>query len=359
MGRVELIGLSKVFPPGIRAVVDLTLTIEEGEFVTLLGPSGCGKTTTLRLIAGFEEPSSGRILINGRDVTHLPPHRRDTGMVFQSLALFPHMNVFENIAYSMRIRKQPREEIRRRVLELLRMVRLEGLEHRRIQQLSGGQQQRVAVARALAMNPSIFLLDEPFAALDKNLREEMQIELRRLQRRIGITTIFVTHNQREAMSMSDRIVVMNAGVIEQVGTPQEIYLNPASAFVARFIGTANLMEAVVESVDDLKLIVRTQDGPVEVRRHPGHPPARSPCYLLVRPEGVRLQRETTETGPNRLRGRIDFKRHVGELMEYYIKTSSGQEIISAYQTGSEEFFEGEEVLLIIDPLTPRVLHRED
>lgn len=356
MGRVELRNLSKTFPPDIRAVEDVTLTIEEGEFVTLLGPSGCGKTTTLRMIAGFEQPTNGQVLIDGRDVTNLPPHRRDAGMVFQSLALFPHMDVFDNIAYSMRIRKSSKGQMYAKVAELLELVRLPGLERRKIHQLSGGQQQRVAVARALAMNPSIFLLDEPFAALDKNLREEMQLELRRLQKQIRITTIFVTHNQREAMSMSDRIVVMDNGHIEQLGSPKEIYLNPASPFVASFIGTTNLIHATVRTVDQKGIHLITPDGPVSVGRTDKQIAEGEKCVVSIRPESVRLSSEMDGPEENSVPGIVDFKRHVGELIEYYVHTQAGQEIIASYQTGRPEFFEGDRVMVILDREGCRLLH---
>jgi len=358
MGHVELRNLSKTFSPNIRAVENVDLAIEEGEFVTLLGPSGCGKTTTLRLIAGFEEPASGQILINDQDVTALPPYQRDTGMVFQSLALFPHMDVFHNIAYGMRVRKLSKTEIHDKVAELLRLVRLTGMEGRRIEQLSGGQRQRVAFARALGMNPSVFLLDEPFAALDKNLREEMQLELRRLQKRIQITTIFVTHNQREAMSMSDRIVVMNQGRIEQVGSPREIYLNPVSPFVANFIGTTNLIPATVQTVGQEAIQLMTPDGPVSATGTDLDVTEGKECIISIRPESVRLTVEIDKAEENSFLGKVDFKRHVGELIEYYINTRAGQEIIASYQTGRPEFFEGDTVRVILDGEAYRLLDKD-
>ncbi len=358
MGRVELRDLSKTFAPNIRAVENVNLSIEEGEFVTLLGPSGCGKTTTLRLIAGFEEPASGQILIDGQDVTALPPYRRDTGMVFQSLALFPHMDVFENIAYSMRVRRLSKTRIHEKVAELLQLVRLSGMERRRIEQLSGGQRQRVAFARALAMNPSVFLLDEPFAALDKNLREEMQLELRRLQKRIQITTVFVTHNQREAMSMSDRIVVMDRGRIQQVGGPREIYLNPASPFVANFIGTTNLIPATVQRVGREAIQLMTPDGPISVPGTDLNVTEGKECVISIRPESVRLTVEMDTSGGKGFLGKVDFKRHVGELIEYYVNTQGGQEIIASYQTGKPEFFEGDTVRVILDWEAYRLLGKD-
>lgn len=357
MGSVELKEVSKTFPPDIRAVAGIDLLVHEGEFVTLLGPSGCGKTTTLRLIAGFEEPAGGRILIDNKDVTTLPAFRRDTGMVFQSLALFPHMDVFGNISYGMRVRKFSKPEIRHKVSELLDLVKLPGIEKRRIDQLSGGQRQRVAFARALAMNPSVFLLDEPFAALDKNLREEMQIELRRLQKRIQITTVFVTHDQREAMSMSDRIVVMDQGRIEQMGSPREIYLKPSSAFVAHFIGTTNLITASVEEVGEEGIRLTTPDGPITVAGKDRTVPEQKECIISIRPESVRLSTEMDGIAENSFLGRIGFKRHVGELIEYYVNTGSGQEIIVSYQTGKPEFSEGETVKVILNAKACRLLDK--
>ncbi|MBW2077124.1 MAG: ABC transporter ATP-binding protein [Deltaproteobacteria bacterium] len=358
MGRVELKNLSKTFSPDIRAVENVDLVIEEGEFVTLLGPSGCGKTTSLRLIAGFEEPSSGQILINGQDVTAFPPYQRNTGMVFQSLALFPHMDVFGNIAYGMRIRRLSKIEICNKVDELLQLVRLQGMEKRKVEQLSGGQRQRVAFARALAMNPSVFLLDEPFAALDKNLREEMQIELRRLQKRIQITTIFVTHNQREAMSMSDRIVVMDQGRIQQVGSPREIYINPVSSFVANFIGTTNLIQASVQAVGQGEIQLMTSDGLVSVAGADVDMTEGQECIISIRPESVRLTVEIDKSRENAFLGKVSFKRHVGELIEYYINTRAGQEIIASYQTGRQEFFEGDTVQVILDREAYRLLSKD-
>jgi ABC-type Fe3+/spermidine/putrescine transport system ATPase subunit len=279
-------------------------------------------------------------------------------MVFQSLALFPHMDVFGNIAYGMRIRKLSGADIGEKVMELLNLVKLPGMERRKIQQLSGGQQQRVAFARALAMNPSVFLLDEPFAALDKNLREEMQVELRRLQKRIQITTIFVTHNQREAMSMSDRIVVMNQGRIDQMGSPREIYLNPASPFVANFIGTTNLIPATVQRVDHEAVHLMTPDGRISLTETALEVADGKECLISIRPESVRLSVETDKSVENSFLGTVDFKRHVGELIEYYIRTRAGQEIIASYQTGRSEFFEGDTVRVVLDRQAFRLLEKD-
>src|ERR1044071_6717797 len=237
---VRLESVEKSFDGRPRAVDRVDLVVEPGEFFALLGPSGCGKTTTLRMIAGFEEPDAGRIVIAGDDVTHMPAHRRDLGMIFQSYALFPHRTVAENVAFGLRMRGLGRPEIRERVRQVLRQVALEGYEDRRPAQLSGGQQQRVALARAIVIQPRVLLCDEPLAALDRKLRQSMQVELKGLQQQLGIATIFVTHDQEEAMTISDRIAVMNAGKIEQIGTPRDIYDRPRTRFVCDFIGESNL-----------------------------------------------------------------------------------------------------------------------
>ncbi|HVG49027.1 MAG TPA: ABC transporter ATP-binding protein, partial [Rubellimicrobium sp.] len=242
MNDLSLRGLTKRFG-SVAAVDDVTLDIPGGRFICLLGPSGCGKTTLLRLIAGLEEPSAGRILVGGQDQTDTPTHRRDFGMVFQSLALFPHLSVGENVAYPLAIRGASRARRRARAEELLALVRLPGMADRRIHQLSGGQRQRVAIARGLAIDPRLFLLDEPLSALDANLREHMQMELRQLQGRLGVTTVVVTHDQKEALTMADVVIVMDRGRVQQMGAPMEVYRDPANAFVAGFIGTSNLLPA--------------------------------------------------------------------------------------------------------------------
>ena len=242
---IRLDRVTKRFPGGVVAVAGVELTVEPGEFFSLLGPSGCGKTTTLRMIAGFEEPDEGRIVIGGRDLTHVPVHHRDMGMVFQSYALFPHRTVAENVAFGLRMRKVAKPEADARVAAALAQVKLEGYEERRPAELSGGQQQRVALARAIVIRPPVLLCDEPLGALDRKLRQAMQVELKELQRALGVTLVFVTHDQEEALAMSDRIGVMNAGRLEQVGAPAEIYDRPRTRFVAEFIGEINLIEGAV------------------------------------------------------------------------------------------------------------------
>jgi len=265
------------------AVRDLDLEIERGEFFTLLGPSGCGKTTTLRMIAGFEEPSEGRILIDGADVSGLPPYRRPTNTVFQSYALFPHLSVGENVAYGLRRKKVDREEIRRRVAAELERVGLAGEINRRPNQLSGGQQQRVALARALVNLPKVLLLDEPLGALDLKLRKGLQIELKRIQREVGITFVYVTHDQEEALTMSDRIAVMREGRIEQVDAPEEIYEHPATTFVAGFIGVSNLMPGEVTGRANGRTRVRLDSG-VEFEASSNGVGPGERCHAVVRPE---------------------------------------------------------------------------
>ncbi|MFZ1551370.1 MAG: ABC transporter ATP-binding protein, partial [Anaerolineae bacterium] len=244
----------------VNAVDGVSLSIAQGDLVTLLGPSGCGKTTTLRLIAGFEFPNSGQILLDGAPINDLPPHQRGMSMVFQSYAIFPHLNVFENIAYGLDVQKRPRDEIKRRVARVLELVELTGLENRAPNQLSGGQQQRVALARALVMEPKVLLMDEPLSNLDAKLREQMRTEIRRIQKRLGITSVYVTHDQVEAMTLSDQIVVMNQGQIVQIGTPDEIYRRPRTRFVADVIGQANFIEGAVRQRRGDHLVIETLGG---------------------------------------------------------------------------------------------------
>ena len=247
---IEIQNVSKVY--GENTVLDnLSLNIRKNEFLTLLGPSGCGKTTTLKIIAGFETADSGKVIFDGNNISNLPPYKRQLNTVFQKYALFPHMNIYENIAFGLRIKKLPKDEIDRKVKEMLKLVALEGYENRKIDSLSGGQQQRIAIARALVNEPKVLLLDEPLGALDLKLRQEMQIELKRMQQKLGITFIFVTHDQEEALSMSDTIIVMNKGKIQQMGTPEDIYNEPKNSFVAKFIGESNIFDGIM--LDDFKV----------------------------------------------------------------------------------------------------------
>ena len=249
------------------AVQDTTLDIEPGTFVTLLEPSGCGKTTTLRMIAGFESPDEGEIYLGDEAINSLTPNKRDTAMVFQSYALLPHYNVFDNVAYGLKIRKVPKEEIRERVLNILKLVEMDGMESRMTNQLSGGQQQRVALARALVIEPSVLLFDEPLSNLDAKLRVTMRTEIRKIQQKVGITAIYVTHDQSEAMSISDKIIIMSKGKVEQIGTPREIYYHPKSRFVADFIGEANFLKAKVKSVNGEKAVIDVIGEEIEVNNY--------------------------------------------------------------------------------------------
>jgi len=304
----------------VTGVDDVHVQIKPGEFFTFLGPSGCGKTTTLRMIAGFYFPTTGRILFGENDVTHLPPHKRNTGMVFQNYALFPHMTVAENIAFGLQVRRKSRQEIREKVERAQKLLYLEGYGSRRIDQLSGGQQQRVALARALVIEPSILLLDEPLSNLDAKLREETRVEIKRLQLELGITTIYVTHDQAEAMTMSDRIMVMQGGVVQQIGTPREIYNRPHNRFVASFIGESNLWTGVVEKIERDEVVVRFPGGHTLVGLKTNVSPScqvreGQDVTVSVRPEAIR-QAEAHEEGPNILQGEISIAEFTGIAVNY-------------------------------------------
>jgi putative spermidine/putrescine transport system ATP-binding protein len=314
MSGLKLEGVGKSFGP-VVAVADVDLDFPAGKFVCLLGPSGCGKTTLLRLVAGLEEPTTGRILLDGQDLTHTPAHKREFGMVFQSLALFPHLTVGENIGYALRIRGVNKTARRKRAEELLELVRLPGVADRHISQLSGGQRQRVAIARALALDPKLFLLDEPLSALDAKLREAMQVELRMLQQRLGITTIVVTHDQREAMTMADLVVVMEAGYMRQVGSPLEIYRHPANTFVADFIGITNLISGKVSAGNE----VTVADVPIKVNAG-GTLESGAEVTFSVRPEEVHVL-PADQRGENRVPGEITFIRDLGASVEISLDCS--------------------------------------
>jgi spermidine/putrescine ABC transporter ATP-binding subunit len=311
---VRLERIEKSFDGKTRAVDRVDLEIAPGEFFALLGPSGCGKTTTLRMIAGFEEPDAGRILVGGEDITDTPVHRRDMGMIFQSYALFPHRTVAENVAFGLRMRGIGKSEVEQRVSQALRQVALEGYEWRQPQQLSGGQQQRVALARAIVIRPRVLLCDEPLAALDRKLRQSMQLELKQLQQRLGVTLIFVTHDQEEAMTVSDRIAVMNAGRIDQIGSPSDIYNRPRTRFVADFIGEINLFEGEWREgsfVSNGKAL----PAPREARS--------GRATIAVRPERVRLS-----DGGGTLTGQIHTRTFVSGQMIYRVVLDDGREVIA-------------------------------
>jgi len=317
---VELAGVVKAFDD-VVAVDGVSLRVTEGEFLSLLGPSGCGKTTTLRLIAGFERPDRGRVRVGGDDVTHTPPSRRNVNTVFQHYALFPHYTVWENVAYGLRARKVGDVELRRRVAEVLRSAQLEGLEQRRPHQLSGGQQQRVALARALVLRPAVLLLDEPLGALDLKLRQQMQIELKSLQEQVHLTFIYVTHDQREAFVMSDRIAVMQQGRIVQVGSPRDLYERPDSRYVADFVGDSILLDGRVQEWDEG--IARVDIGTGSVLAYHGDPlPAREAVTVMVRPERVELLDGRAEG--RGLHGRIDRVVYGGALLDVHVRLQDGR-----------------------------------
>jgi putative spermidine/putrescine transport system ATP-binding protein len=323
---IRLERVSKVFDNGVAAVDGVSLAIREGEFFSLLGPSGCGKTTTLRMIAGFEEPSDGRLLIRDRDVTDMPPHRRDIGMVFQSYALFPHRTVHENVAFGLRMRKVERAAIARRVRDALALVELTGLEDRRPAQLSGGQQQRVALARAIVIEPTVLLCDEPLGALDKKLRQTMQFELKQLQRKIAVTLVYVTHDQEEALTMSDRIAVMNRGRIEQLGTPFDIYNRPATRFVSDFIGDSNLFDVAVGAAAGATLTLRSDDG-LELVAACAAPPRTARLSLALRPEKVRLVGAGAHAD-NLFRGTVESVNFLGGSILYRVALTNRRLILA-------------------------------
>ncbi len=323
MVKVSLRNITKRFGE-VVAADHITLDIQDGEFFTFLGPSGCGKTTTLRIIAGLEVPDEGRVLFDDIDVTDWPPHKRGVGMVFQNYALWPHMSVFDNIAYGLKIRKIPQPEIKNRVKEVLELVRLEGLENRYPHQLSGGQQQRVALARALVVEPKLLLLDEPLSNLDAKLRIEMREELKELQRRLGITTIYVTHDQEEAMVLSDRIAIMNNGRVEQVGTPQEVYRRPKNLFVATFIGRSSVLEGVVTAVGDF---VEVKVGELEMKGLTTEKiNVGDKVYLVLRPHDFMIRKEEEEV--NELEGVVEWMAFIGGRLETRIGLDGGKVLIS-------------------------------
>ena len=309
-----------------HVIKNVDLNFEKGHFITFLGPSGCGKTTLLRMIAGFYEPDEGEILLNGKNIEKVPPYDRNTAMVFQEYALFPHMNVFDNVSYGLRVKKKSKDEIEKRVKQALALMQLEGMEKRFPNQMSGGQQQRVAVARALVMNPEVLLLDEPLSNLDAKLRESVRVELRQIQQKMGLSTIYVTHDQSEALSMSDAIVVLKDGIVHQVGTPQEIYFEPKTAFVADFIGTTNLISLKGESGNQVAYggTVFTSSNPVKEG---------SEYVASVRPESAGLSKNPVENQVN-LKAHITNTMFLGEKVRYFLRDALDKEwIVDAFDPG--------------------------
>ncbi|MFT5875034.1 MAG: spermidine/putrescine ABC transporter ATP-binding subunit [Clostridium sp.] len=331
---VQLKNINKLF--GTNKVIDnVNLSIEKGTFVTFLGPSGCGKTTLLRMIAGFYEADSGEILISGKRVDKLPPYKRDTPMVFQEYALFPHMTVYENISYGLKIQKKNKKEIRDRVNDVLKLMQLEGLEKRYPAEMSGGQQQRVAIARALVMNPKVLLLDEPLSNLDAKLRESVRVEIRLLQKKLGLNMIYVTHDQQEALSMSDMIVIINKGVIHQFGTPREIYFKPKTKFVADFIGTTNFIEGKINKISgevadvdyNGKTISVITDETINVNDN---------VVISIRPESIIISSKVEEQFSFNLKGKIKHSMFLGEKVRYLVIDEFNKEwLVDSFDSGRD------------------------
>jgi spermidine/putrescine transport system ATP-binding protein len=338
----------------VTAVRGIDLAIRAGEFFSMLGPSGCGKTTTMRMIAGFEEPTRGTVRLDGRDVTAAPPNKRDVNMVFQSYALFPHMSVFENVAFGLRRKSVPKDQITRQVGEMLEIVDLTGREQRRPRELSGGQQQRVALARALVNHPKALLLDEPLGALDLKLRQAMQVELKRIQREVGITFVYVTHDQNEALTMSDRIAVMKDGVIEQLGPPREIYEHPATRFVAGFIGTSNLLTGTLARVTDDQGIIEVSPDERIVVPAAGRDRLRAgqEIELTVRPEKIELAAGPGAAGGCAVRGTVTEVVYLGTSTSFSVRTTTGADVVVFQQNSASArtpVGRGDEVWLTWDP----------
>ncbi|HVO04644.1 MAG TPA: ABC transporter ATP-binding protein [Candidatus Cybelea sp.] len=353
-GEIELINLNKLFGP-MRAVDNISLHIPGGEFFSMLGSSGCGKTTTLRMIAGFEQPSSGHIVLDGVDMTETPPHKRHVNTVFQNYALFPHLNVFDNVAFGLRRQRETPDNVNRRVGEALELVQLTGFEKRKPSQMSGGQQQRVALARALVLKPAVLLLDEPLGALDARLRKQLQVELKTLQQQVGITFVYVTHDQEEALTMSDRIAVMSNGRIEQVAPPEEIYEAPATVFVADFLGVSNLMDAVASGADNVGRC-KVKVGSFEFYAGRGSADISGSTKVTIRPERVRLEAKGT-SGENRIPGVVQRWVYLGNAVQLIIGLATGAKIQALVQNTGEEipYDEGSDVTVHLPATALRVL----
>ncbi len=392
---LELKEIKKSFTEGEAVLDNISLEISKGEFITLLGSSGCGKTTTLRIIAGLEQPDAGSVWLDGREVTGLEPNQRDVNTVFQNYALFPHMNVAENIGYGLKLKKVPKSEIRKKVSQMLELVQLEGYEKRKPSELSGGQKQRVAIARALVNNPKVLLLDEPLGALDLQLRRAMQIELKHLQKKLGITFIYITHDQEEAINMSDRIAVMRDGCIEQIGTPDEIYNHPKTSYVATFVGNANILHGVAESIQGENAIVKIGNDRVIVKletsqqdtgdtRAKQYLAAGEKVTLAVRSENILLQetavigdtgtdhRNTVDisvsgggldahnkNGVSGLQATVTEKNFAGGQLRVTLKLSDGTQLIASRYGIDASVAEGQTVRCSFLPTDAVLVDRED
>jgi len=351
--EIRLADLTKRFGD-VVAVDDVSLDIRSGEFFSLLGPSGCGKTTTLRMIGGFDLPTTGQIQLRGKDVTKEPPDKRPVNMVFQSYALFPHLDVAGNIAFGLKRRGVPSGEIRQRTTAILEKVHLAGYEKRKTNELSGGQQQRVALARALVNEPNVLLLDEPLGALDLKLRKRLQLELKRIQMDVGITFVYVTHDQEEALTMSDRIAVMHRGRIEQVGVPEDLYDRPATSFVADFIGTTNLLSGTVETLDGGAAVIRLDSGDRCVTTADGRQAGQA-IQLSIRPESISIDAGDHANGAVRMTGDVEQVAYLGAAVQYHVRTAGGLGLsVLAGKTGAR-FQSGDSVVLAWAPSDALVL----
>ena len=331
-GEVQLIDIVKKFGD-VAAVAGINLEMPSGEFFTMLGPSGCGKTTTLRMIAGFEQPTEGEILLDGVNMAYTPPHKRNVNTVFQSYALFPHMNVFDNVAFGLRRQKVPKQELTQRVGDALELVQMERFAKRKPTQLSGGQQQRVALARALVLKPAVLLLDEPLGALDAKLRKALQVELKALQQQVGITFVYVTHDQEEALTMSDRIAVMSEGLVEQVAPPQEVYEEPSTTFVADFLGVSNLMSVTAHGEQDGR--ARLSLGDFELQAGQGDLSLKGETKVVIRPERVALEPQDA-SGENRVPGMVNRIVYLGNANQVIVHLATGETVQALVQNTGEE-----------------------
>ncbi len=350
---LELQDITKSFGE-TQVLRGISIGIHRGEFITFLGSSGCGKTTTLRIIAGLEEPDSGRVILEGKDVTALAPNKRDVNTVFQSYALFPHMDVEQNIAYSLRLKRVPREEQRRAVAEILEQVQLPGYQKRMPSELSGGQRQRVAIARALVNKPRVLLLDEPLGALDLQLRRQMQVELKRLQKRLDLTFLYITHDQEEALNMSDRIVVMRDGRFQQIGSPAEVYDRPRTAFVARFVGSANILRGTAQAGPGGTMLLAAQGGAVPFLPGERAVAENSPVTVAVRSEQIRFEKD----GKNGIPAVVKEKSFTGGMLRIAFAPDSGEEVVASRHGIDLDLHPGERVALSWDPAAAVVVEED-
>jgi spermidine/putrescine ABC transporter ATP-binding subunit len=356
---VELQDIYKSFGD-VQVLKGISAEIDKGELLTFVGPSGCGKTTLLRIVGGFTKSNSGRVILDGEDITQLPPNMRNTKMVFQSYALFPHMTVANNIGFGLKLQKWPKKKIQERVDKLLSLVHMEGLGDRTIDRISGGQQQRVALARALALEPKVLLLDEPLSNLDANLRLVMREEIKRIQKRLQVTTIFVTHDQYEAMSISDRLLVLHQGVIQQIGSPTEIYEQPANEFIAGFVGYVNFLEGKIDTVERETgtTSVSTKLGKVEITLERGDLEVGAKILLIIRPETVSLSTPERTREANIFHGYVDSSMYAGSLVKYVVDIGGGKMIVDQYNPRDAGLFkEGDKVAVMV-PRNIHVLKRE-